>query len=102
MDIFNKKALEELISENRRLESEKNKLISELATLKTRLEAIVEIKESEPPDCKRGPWCKACEFVKIYHYGEYIPGNGYTTYNNAYMCGKGDSCKHFVQKEINK
>ena len=105
MDIFNKKALEKLEAENKKLKEEKDALIDKLAEVTTKFEVMGELKESEPADCKRGPWCKACEFVKTYHYSEYIPGGymrpGFTTLRTAYMCGKGDSCKQFVQKETN-
>lgn len=103
MDIFNKRELERLRHNNRELELEKDRLINKLATLQTKFEQMGELKDSEPPDCKRGPWCKACEFVETYHYNEYIPGGhwspGFTTLRTAYMCTKGESCKHFVQKE---
>lgn len=100
MDIFNKKALEELKDKNAKLEKEKDRLIEDLAELTTKFEEMGKLEASEPPDCKRGPWCRACEFVKTYHCKDYYSGlfSGITM--TGYMCGKGESCKHFVQKEI--
>lgn len=99
MDIFNKKALEKLEEEKRKLERKNDELIRALADAHTDLEELTKLKDSEPEDCKRGEWCKGCAFVKVAYYCEYIPGIGKTFPRTAYMCGKGDSCKQFVQKE---
>lgn len=101
MNIFNKKALEKLEAENKKLEKDKTKLIEELAELHTKLEVFEDLKETEPADCKRGPWCRACEFVKTFYCRRYMPGIGYVGDEVVYMCGKGESCKHFAQKETN-
>lgn len=82
------------------LVNERDALKEELSTRKKELKEAREIIEryrvlddAAPVDCKRGPWCKACEFVKpmrTYH--------GMIS-REDYFCGKAESCKNFVQKE---
>lgn len=105
MSIFNKISRKELEDINRalekkikELEKEKDQLRGELSTLTDIYKRAVELPNSEPEGCKRGPWCKACEFVKTYTYHQY--GSIFSSEIVEYQCGKGESCKHFVQKEI--
>ena len=51
-----------------------------------------------PDDCKRGEWCKACEFVNVYHVPSLYTLGYEITATSIYTCGKGESCKNFVQK----
>ena len=50
------------------------------------------LSDATPADCKRGSWCKACEFVK--------PMRTYTglVFREDYFCGKAGACSNFVQK----
>lgn len=76
-----------------RKSSEVEKLESDLHQYDLKLDTILKTDKSAPPDCKEGPWCAACDFVKYYHvpyHGEFQP---------LRCCGKGEACKHFVQKE---
>ena len=98
MDIFNKKRVAELERELADVKRSRDKYITEAANLKVRLDEITSLNESIPEDCEKGPWCKACEFARTFHYNEYYyPGN--FEINVLYACGKGKSCKSFVQKE---
>ena len=98
MDIFNKKRVEEL---ERQLE-EVNTELAELRMWKSiqiqKFEKMSELKEEIPESCTRGPWCKACEFSKVYHYTD-------SWYSNAYevvFCNKANVCKEFTPKETSK
>ena len=62
--------------------------------LDKKLEEFTRLSDGTPDDCKRGPWCGACEFSKVMHisYGRF-------GYQNVYFCGKGESCSNFIQKK---
>lgn len=98
MDIFNKNRVTELERELAYAKRDLDKYMTEAARLKTKLEEIGKLNESIPEDCEKGPWCKACEFARTFHYNEYYGLGNYET-NVVYACGKGKSCKSFVQKE---
>lgn len=98
MDIFNKKRVAELEMELADVKRARDKYITKSANLKAKLDEIASLNESIPEDCEKGPWCKACEFVRTFHYNEYYGCGNYET-NIVYVCGKGKSCKSFVQKE---
>ena len=50
---------------------------------------------------QKGPWCKACEFVKEFtHYEYFLTGS--IPIATGYVCGKGETCINFVQKKIEK
>lgn len=54
--------------------------------------------DNTPKDCTRGPWCRACEFRKCYHvYSDYIIPGCERIIEELYVCGKGNSCKNFVE-----
>lgn len=68
-----------------------------LAGHEIRFEKMEKTMKSTPEDCKPGEYCRACHF-----------GEAYTMYDrhfhnirSVYLCGKGGSCDHFVQKEVN-
>ena len=97
MDIFNRKRVKELERDLENAKWDKNRILSDLRCLEAKFGALGDFPEAVPEDCVRGPWCKACEFVKTYHYSSY-----YTRHSEmlvAYVCGKGESCKQFVQRE---
>lgn len=98
MDIFNRKRVAELEAKLRDTERERDKYISKVAELAVKLDVISKLEDSKPEDCTKGPWCKACEFAKTIHYN---PSgiNHWTNQDAYYGCSKGESCKHFVQKE---
>lgn len=57
---------------------------------------MAEIDITTPRDCKKGPWCAGCTFVK-----EYRARDGYGSYVTKHYCGKEEACKNFVEnKEI--
>lgn len=99
MDILNRKKVAELERQVQELERKNHNLIDENAALKMKFDQMAELEESVPSDCVRGPWCQACEFVKTYSYHQHY-GLGQWHSVTAYMCGKGESCKNFVQKEL--
>lgn len=98
MDIFNCKRVAELEEELAEVKHSRDKYMTMAADLKVKLEEIGKLNETIPEDCEKGPWCKACEFVRTFHYNEYY-GYGNYKVNVAYTCGKGKSCKNFVQRE---
>lgn len=67
-------------------------------SLEKDLDNITKMKDSTPEDCKRGEWCKACEFSRIYFSRVYHGGAVWRSCP-TYMCGKGESCKNFVQRK---
>lgn len=101
LDIFNRKKVRELEERLINAETERNKYRNMAVHLENRLDNISKINETIPEDCKKGPWCAACEFGKAYSYmAHYDFGvrNGVT--ETFYGCRKGESCQHFIQKEI--
>lgn len=59
--------------------------------LEFNLKKSTEINESVPEDCKVGPWCKKCIFVR--GYSTIVLGN---VVNKTY-CGKAEMCSNFIQ-----
>lgn len=100
MDIFNVKKVADLERKLADAEKDRDKYKKRVAEFEDRFEKMGELEESIPSDCVRGPWCKACEFVKTFHVLDYL-GYGQSTIRTAYVCGKGKSCNNFVQKETN-
>ena len=100
MDIFGRKRIKELDSE---LFETKRKLERTDASYKALLAEFKELgrlKEFEPEGCKKGPWCKACEFVKTFTYYDFTYSMiGSVPIATGYACGKGESCVNFVQKK---
>jgi hypothetical protein len=92
MDIFGKKRIA-------KLERELDDVRRACNTNAQVLEEVGKLRETEPEGCVRGPWCKACEFVKTFYYREYFVSGCYNT-QVGYMCGKGESCKHFTQRKV--
>lgn len=84
----------DLVSQIREKDERIEELESEITRLSDRMRAFFAAEDGTPDDCKRGEWCKACEFHKALH----IP-HGHWGYDTVYFCGKGDSCPNFVQKE---
>lgn len=101
MDIFNLKKVEALEDELDELErkfarvkQERDRLEFELNCSTTALKDIQDMQATIPEDCIPGEYCRACEFVKSYFYhNRHALVTGYT-------CGKGQSCKNFIQKEV--
>lgn len=56
---------------------------------------VIKIKRNIPEDCKLGPWCKGCMYVKRYTYSI----DRFEKEELLY-CGKEEACKHFVQSEV--
>lgn len=96
MDIFNRKRVEELEKELEYTQKELDKYKDKLIYANKQLEEVSELQETIPEGCTKGPWCRACEFVKTYRY-DTVSGFGHRYF---YACSKGKSCENFVQKEI--
>lgn len=64
--------------------------------LEADIDSITKLKDATPEDCKQGEWCKSCEFAKVYWSRSYC-SNGLWRITSRYLCGKGESCKNFVQ-----
>lgn len=106
MDIFNRKRVEELECELKRLkaiEVERNSYRDCLIQAENDLKKILKEKETLPNDCVPGPYCKACEFVKKYDFDYFVYGGLYSHNHHSiisgYYCGKGGVCNNFIQKE---
>lgn len=110
MDIFNRKRVEELELEVKKLkgiERERDSFKEELRRTEEELKRVIEIKDSIPGGCTPGSYCQACEFVKPYYYSNHVfsslsYGLDYRTTITGYICGKGELCKNFAQKEVKK
>ena len=101
LDIFNRKKVRELEKKLFDTEIDRNKYRNMAINLENKLDDISKLEETIPEDCKKGPWCIACEFSKVYHYMEHYNFNTNTRIRNKiYVCDKGESCNSFVQKEI--
>lgn len=104
MDIFNKKRVAELEKELKKARKELSDARTDATNYRKELETwkeLVKFEETIPEECVKGPWCKACEFVKefeCYQFDFY----GHRYIEPLYSCGKGESCKNFVQKEMVK
>lgn len=98
MDIFNRKRVKELEKRLFDAERARDRYREDFDIISKKFEAIRQLEESTPSDCVRGPWCRACEFVRSFHYREY-PSHGYSSLVTAYICSKGDSCKHFTLRK---
>lgn len=81
-----------------RLKGENTKLYGEIDSLRRKLEAAQNLVDTTPSDCTPGKWCAACEFSRCIHvplHDEYSLG-----YEVMYVCGRGEVCKNFLQKEF--
>lgn len=115
MDIFNRKRVEELEMEREELLKDVESLKSENSDLRVCLDKaisdlkhILSAKQDIPEDCTPGPWCKECAFGKSWASGYYVTSRyyhrhyhtGYDSICSGYLCGKGKSCKNFIQKKV--
>ena len=101
LDIFNKHKVRELEERLLNTEMERNRYRNMAIHLENRLDDISRLGESIPEDCKKGPWCAACEFGKVFPYMAHYDFEVHSGVTKKYYgCGKGESCQHFVQKEI--
>lgn len=59
---------------------------------------LAKLPDFTPDDCTRGTWCSECVFARIKRarVGQYP----YTSYVEAYYCGKTEACKHLLIKEV--
>lgn len=101
MIIFGRKRIHELEYELATERGKCSNIEDELNLLKQKFDVMSELEESKPEDCVRGPWCKLCSFVKTFYRTEYY-GLGHSSTRTVYVCGKGKSCDHFVQKKEEK
>lgn len=92
MDIFSRKKVRELEDKLRIAERERDDYKSEVYELRDGLKSIEKAIDSTPKDCIRGSWCQACEF------GKELTVSGVFRNYTFCVCGKGDSCKNFIQK----
>ena len=87
-----------------KLKYENERLRNCLTKAEADIESFISLRQDIPDDCTPGSYCKACEFVKTYHFNYYIPAylaeHRHDYRATGYICGKGSSCKNFIQKEI--
>jgi hypothetical protein len=100
MDLFNRKRVAKLEEKLRDSELQNSIYSTKVAELRAALEEASELEETIPEDCVKGPWCKACEFVKTIQYSEPCSPYALEVTNGVYVCGKGASCRNFVQKNV--
>lgn len=102
--MFNSKYIEEIkelkenlcicIEKNGLLNKEIDELKNERQHLINTISDITRANYTTPEDCKRGEYCRACEF------GRPLPiTRGYGVWQEIVVCGKAETCKNFVQKE---
>ena len=96
MDIFNLQKVEELEREIASLKHKLREAESRANNAENSLERFLELRDAAPEDCTSGTYCQACEFVKEFCYRGYWNGPILT----GYYCGKGASCKNFIQKKV--
>ena len=106
IDIFNLKKIkamsQELFLKDKeiaRLKGENTDLKNCLDDTENAMKNIISVKKTVPEDCIQGEYCRSCEFVKTFLHYNYIP-NVRKSIIKGYFCGKGESCKNFIQKEI--
>ena len=104
MNVFKRvKELEEEVGRLRGIERELEGYKKQLIRAEEDLRDILTLKDNIPEDCKPGPYCKSCSFVKKYYYGHNVFSNcflpGYHNTITGYMCNKANICKNFVQEE---
>lgn len=77
------------------LTKDKNdELLRKYEKIRKALFKAIELKQNIPEDCKLGPWCKGCMYVKRHTYSI-----GHFEKAKLVYCGKEEACKYFVQKE---
>lgn len=96
MDIFNRNRVEELERKIEKLKCKLSEAESRADSAEKAFNRFSELRNAVPDDCITGDYCKACEFVKEFCYHGYWKGPILT----GYYCGKGMSCKNFIQKKV--
>ncbi len=96
MDIFNLQKVEELEREIASLKHELLETKYRANNAEQSLKRFLELRDTAPKDCTSGTYCRACEFVKEFGYRGYWS----STILTGYYCGKGVSCKNFIQKKV--
>lgn len=100
MGIFNMAWIDELKKENEELKKKNEELQRLLTKVESDLGALIKTIESKPSDCIPGEYCKACEFGKNHYYWYHGYRNNHDAVFTGYICEKGESCRHFTQKEV--
>ena len=95
MDIFNREKVWQLEEEIALLKDLVAKETKRAEYAENKLEQLSHIVDNRPSDCVMGKYCEGCAFVKTFHYTI----GAHRDYTWGYYCGKGESCKNFVQKE---
>ena len=74
------------------------RLQKENQTLRDTLSSVQHLIDTTPVDCTPGKWCAGCEFSKSYHIPSSAMSGMFGSYDILYVCGKGETCKNFLQK----
>lgn len=91
----NHRIIDELKRDKRELTDIATDHNNAIADLKAALRKFEVLNNATPENCKRGEWCKACEFAKEIR----VPVGSFG-YKTEYFCGKNEACSNFVQKEF--
>ena len=70
----------------------------DLAKYEEKFDTVQQLADMTPSDCKRGEWCKACEFGRIFCVERGWPYRHYTA--EIVLCGKGEACRNFVERRV--
>ena len=75
------------------------RLQKENQMLRDKLESVQHLVDTTPVDCTPGKWCRGCEFSKTYHIPKPTSYGMLGAYDVLYVCGKGETCRNFLQRE---
>lgn len=92
--MFKSKRVKELEDDILEYQREIVKLNRELQLMDVKIGHMQQLIDNIPPDCKPGPWCKACHMVKVF----YVRDSVTKILEPIYICGKSEVCPIFVDK----
>ena len=75
------------------------RLQKENQMLRKKLDAVQQASDTTPVDCTPGKWCRGCEFSKSYRIPKFAEYGELGAYDILYVCGKGATCRNFMQRE---
>lgn len=90
------KRVEELERTIDKKDEELARAYNDLTKYEKQFDAMQMVADTTPVNCIRGEWCKACEFSRVFHVERGWPHRRYTA--EIVLCGKGESCKNFVER----
>ena len=92
--MFNFKRKSELEDDVLEYQREIVKLNRELQLMDVKIGHMQQLIDNIPPDCKPGPWCKACHMVRVFHVRNSVT----KMLEPIYICCKTEVCPNFIDK----